>query len=49
MSGPVEADPEYLLIIEANNITVEIDNEISKYNLIMFYLSSQELEMSLSA
>ena len=30
VSGPVEADPEYQLIIEANNITVEIDNEISK-------------------
>jgi len=29
--GPVEADPEYQLIVEANNITVEIDNEISKY------------------
>ena len=28
--GPVEADPEYQLIVEANNITVEIDNEISE-------------------
>lgn len=28
--GPVEADPEYLLIVEANNLAVEIDNEISK-------------------
>lgn len=27
--GPVEADPEYLLIVEANNLAVEIDNEIS--------------------
>ena len=31
VSGPVEADPEYQCIIEANNITVEMDNEISKY------------------
>lgn len=30
VAGPVEADPEYQLIVEANNITVEIDNEISK-------------------
>ena len=28
--GPVEADPEYQVIVEANNITVEIDNEVSK-------------------
>jgi U4/U6 small nuclear ribonucleoprotein PRP31 len=26
--GPVEQDPEYKLIVDANNITVEIDNEI---------------------
>ena len=26
--GPVEMDPEYLLIVEANNLTVEIDNEL---------------------
>ena len=31
VAGPLEADPEYQLIIEANNLTVEIDNEISKY------------------
>lgn len=30
VAGPVEADPEYQLIVEANNITVEIDNEISE-------------------
>lgn len=29
VAGPVEADPEYQLIVEANNITVEIDNEIN--------------------
>ncbi|XP_075920551.1 U4/U6 small nuclear ribonucleoprotein Prp31-like, partial [Petromyzon marinus] len=27
--GPVEADPEYKLIVDANNLTVEIDNEIN--------------------
>ena len=32
VSGIIEADPEYQLIVEANNITVEIDNEISKYH-----------------
>lgn len=30
MVGPVEADPEYQLIVDSNNLTVEIDNEISK-------------------
>jgi U4/U6 small nuclear ribonucleoprotein PRP31 len=30
ITGPVEADPEYLLIVEANNIAAEIDEEISK-------------------
>jgi len=27
--GPVESDPEYKLIVEANTLAVEIDNEIS--------------------
>jgi len=27
--GPVEMDPEYLLIVDANNLTVEIDNELA--------------------
>ncbi|KAF6207273.1 hypothetical protein GE061_018514 [Apolygus lucorum] len=27
-NGPVEADPEYQLIVEANNLAAEIDNEI---------------------
>jgi len=34
VSGPIEADPEYQLIVEANNVTVEIDNEISEFCLI---------------
>jgi len=29
IAGPVEHDPEYKLIVEANNLTVEIDNEIN--------------------
>lgn len=29
LSGPVEADPEYLLIVEANNLVTEIDEEIA--------------------
>ncbi|XP_071541465.1 U4/U6 small nuclear ribonucleoprotein Prp31 [Panulirus ornatus] len=28
LQGPVEADPEYKLIVEANNINVDIDDEI---------------------
>ena len=27
--GPVEVDPEYQLIVEANNLTAEIDNEVN--------------------
>lgn len=33
VSGPVEADPEYRLIVAANNLTVEIDNELSELTL----------------
>lgn len=33
VSGPVEADPEYRLIVAANNLTVEIDNELSEFTL----------------
>lgn len=28
--GPVEADPEYQLIVEANNLAQDVDTEISK-------------------
>ena len=31
--GPVEADPEYQLIVESNNLVVEIDNEISECDM----------------
>lgn len=30
VTGLMESDPEYQLIVEANNIAVEIDGEISK-------------------
>ena len=30
MLGPVEADPEYQLIVESNNMLVELDTEISE-------------------
>ncbi|XP_012684655.1 U4/U6 small nuclear ribonucleoprotein Prp31 [Clupea harengus] len=29
VSGPVESDPEYRLIVAANNLTVEIDNDLN--------------------
>lgn len=29
--GPVETDPEYRLIVEANNLIVEFDDEICMY------------------
>lgn len=29
--GPVEADPEYRLIVEANNLAQDVDNEISMF------------------
>lgn len=47
MFGPIETDPEYRLIVEANNLTVEIDNEISivhKYTRDMYAKRFPELE-----
>ncbi|ELT98453.1 hypothetical protein CAPTEDRAFT_177631 [Capitella teleta] len=49
--GPVEADPEYQLIVQANNITVEIDNEINvihKYVRDIYYKRFPELESLVS-
>lgn len=40
VSGPVEADPEYRLIVAANNLTVEIDNELSESGMCLMWLSS---------
>lgn len=37
MFGPIEEDPEYKLIVQANNLTVEIDNEVGQY-LTIFHL-----------
>lgn len=34
MIGNVESDPEYQLIVEANSVAVEVDNEICKFSLI---------------
>lgn len=34
--GPVESDPEYQLIVEANNMAVDIDDEIGITNVIIF-------------
>lgn len=36
MIGNVESDPEYQLIVEANGIAVEVDNEICEYFLYPF-------------
>ncbi len=60
LSGPVEADPEYVLIVEANNLVAEIDDEIlalykfakDKYNVRFPELETlvvQPLEFLLSA
>lgn len=35
--GPVESDPEYLLIVDANNLIVEIDDEIRKIFEYLMY------------
>ncbi len=46
-AGPAEANPEYQVIVEANNITVEIDNEINvihKYVRDNYYKRFPELE-----
>lgn len=32
--GPVESDPEYQLIVEANNMAVDIDNEIGNCTVV---------------
>jgi len=45
--GPVEADPEYLLIVEANNLAAEIDNEMTivhKYARDVYSKRFPELE-----
>lgn len=37
--GPVESDPEYQLIVEANNTAADVDNEIGlQINCLLFLL-----------
>jgi len=47
IQGPLEADPEYQLIVEANNLAVEIDNDIGavhKYIRDLYAKRFSELE-----
>ncbi len=37
--GPIEADPEYQVIVDSNNLIVEVDNEISESRLIIIQFS----------
>ncbi|VDN25865.1 unnamed protein product [Dibothriocephalus latus] len=51
VSGPVEADPEYLCIVQANDLIVEIDNEINiihKYTRDIYQHRFPELESLVS-
>lgn len=34
VTGLMETDPEYQLIVEANNIAVEIDGEIGRFTFV---------------
>lgn len=47
IQGPLEHDPEYLLIVDANNLLVEIDNEIDiihNYVKTIYHKRFPELE-----
>lgn len=47
VKGPVEADPEYKLIVDANNLVVEVDNEsniVHKYVRDLYSKRFPELE-----
>lgn len=48
VAGPVEYDPEYQLIVQANNLTVEIDNEISRLKNYYLYLPEKNTSFSLT-
>lgn len=41
--GPVETDPEYQVIVEANNIAADIDNEIGKDGVFNLFLLTSQL------
>ena len=47
LQGPVEADPEYLLIVEANNLAAQIDEEIGNFGLRICKYSGNFLVMPL--
>jgi U4/U6 small nuclear ribonucleoprotein PRP31 len=36
-SGPVEQDPEYVLIVEANKLVVELEFEISQVHKVIIF------------
>lgn len=40
VSGPVESDPEYQIIVEANQITVNITEELGKYLVTGLYCNA---------
>ncbi|XP_077696859.1 U4/U6 small nuclear ribonucleoprotein Prp31 [Eretmochelys imbricata] len=41
--GPVEAAPEYRVIVDANNLTVEIENELSEWPALWRALLKEKL------
>ena len=49
VSGPAEADPEYQVIVDANNIIVEVDNEISEYSCLHYCPSNKPCKLSINA
>jgi len=40
MSQPVHLNPEYNVIVQANNLSVEIDNEILVVNKVRVHLDA---------
>lgn len=44
--GPVEADPEYQLIVDSNNMAVEIDNETSMPVMYMYTYMYMQVPLS---
>ena len=52
--GPVEADPEYLLIVDANNLAAQVDNELSVIHkvvkifdkILLKYFSSRRFQFA---
>lgn len=46
--GPVEADPEYQLIVEANDLAADIDNEVVGYLQAIFVKLQEACVFSIS-